>query len=108
MTNPRENSRFVAQDQYFNERLKIQNERNTARNEKEFSKALNLEGRKSYFIEYYHDIKLEDQEIRQIGPFTDPRTTENFKTGYKRGMFLVEQGIVPDELSEIVKQSKHR
>ena len=33
--------------------------------------------------------------------------TENFKTGYKRGMFLVEQGIVPDELSEIVKQSKY-
>ena len=66
-----------------------------------------MAGRKAYFEEYFNGIKLENQIIPAIRPITDPRTAYNFKEGYKRGKFLVEKGVVPEEYQTNTKQN-HR
>lgn len=69
-------------------------------------------GKIAYFDEYYFDIKLENQEIGKIGQFDDPRVTENFKKGYKRGQEIVSSvektgltGALPEKYQEIASQN---
>lgn len=99
-------SNTLAKAQYYEKKLEEQNNKNVARNEKSYASDLHMAGRKAYYVEYFHGIKLEDQELPQIGPFEIITDTHHFKEGYKRGAFLVENNIIPEEYQEISK--KHR
>lgn len=75
--------------------------------ERNWASELHMAGRKAYYEEYFNGIKLEDQIIPAISSFSDPRTTHNFIEGYKRGKFLVEQGIIPEDYQKNSKPN-HR
>ena len=77
-------------------------------NERLHGRQLNMAGRKAYFEEYFTGIKLENQEIMPIGPFTDPRTTNSFKIGYQSGKLLIKRGIIPEEYQNIANNNKTR
>jgi len=89
------------------EKLKKQDEKNKARNEKEYAGELHLEGRKAYFRERFEGIPLESQQLPQIGPFKNITETYNFMKGYEKGSFLERIGAIPPEYQEEV-QRKHR
>ena len=76
--------------------------------ERLFGQKLNEAGKKAYFEEYFNGIKLENQEIASIGPFADPRTTTSFQTGYQRGSFLVNAGIIPEKYQNMEDNKKTR
>ncbi len=96
----------VTDDIKFNKEIK--NASVIPTEEKPYGSMLNEAGRKAYFEEYFNGVKVENQEIGSIGPFTDPRTTFSFKTGYKRGEFLVKVGIVPEKYTVEENNNKTR
>lgn len=89
-------------------KLKAQDEKNIARNEKQYAGELHLEGRKAYFRERFEGIELKEQQLPQIGPFENIAETYHFMEGYKKGPFLVEIGAIPEEYQQIDVQKKHR
>lgn len=76
--------------------------------ERSVSGKLNLLGREAYFEEYFNGVKVENQVFPKIGEFDNPSETVSFKMGYERGIFLVEQGIVPDKYKQDGEIKKHR
>jgi len=76
--------------------------------ERQYGSELNMKGREAYFREYFEGVKLENQILEPIGPFTDIRETLSFRQGYQKGAFLVEQGIIPEEYKNIENNNLHR
>lgn len=72
--------------------------------ERNWAGELHMAGRKAYYEEYFNQIPVSEQDIPSIGPISDPRTAYNFKEGYKKGIFLVGQGIIPEEYQNKPKQ----
>lgn len=68
---------------------------------------LNEMGRQSYYSEYFDGILFENQVFPKIGPFEDPTKTVSFKEGYKRGEFLVRNGIMTEEKYNTEKNTKN-
>ena len=61
--------------------------------EKGYKAQLTDLGKLSCFIERFDMIKLEDQNLPQVGPFEDPRERTSFKYGYEMGKVLVDNGF---------------
>ena len=72
------NSDFLSKVQHFEERLREQNRKNVARDEREYASQLHMAGRKAYFDECLRGIKLEEQQLPKIGPFDNIVNTYNF------------------------------
>lgn len=109
MSNKLNHSDYLAKLQYFEDRLRKQDSKNIARNERQYASQLNMAGREAYFKECFYGIKLEDQQLPKIGPFENIIETHNFNEGYKRGKFLVDNNIVPEEYQQFINNSKkHR
>ena len=85
----------IAQGEKFDEEIRKASV--VPADEKAFGSMLNKAGREAYYMEYFHGVKVGDQEIEKIGIFNDPRTTVSFKMGYEKGKLLVEKGVVPPE-----------
>jgi len=105
---PGYNSDALAAEKYNNDRLEKQNNKNVARNEKEFGSELHMAGRNAYFKELFEGIELKDQQLPQIGPFENIMETHHFMEGYNKGPFLVEIGAIPKEYQQMDVQKKHR
>lgn len=105
---PGQYSKALAAQQYNEERLKKQDNKNKGRNERQYAAQLHNEGRKAYFKELFEGIELKDQQLPQIGPFENIIETHNFMEGYKKGPFLVEIGAIPEEYQQMDVQKKHR
>ena len=67
---------------------------------------LNKMGRNASFEEYFNGVKLENQIFPKVGPFEDPTKTISFSEGYKRGIFLIEKGIITEEKFKNEKETK--
>lgn len=103
------NVESVVAYQGFDEKIKKASTSNSVPfKERSVSGKLNLLGREAYFEEYFNGIKVENQVFPKIGEFDNPEKTISFQTGYERGKFLVEQGIVPDKYKQDGETKKHR
>lgn len=99
---------YINKDEYFKKRLASEAKRRLSGPEKAFASMINTAGRKAYFDEYFYGIALEDQDLPQIPGIEDIKATQTFQEGYKRGVFLVSVGNVPEEYQNINNSKKHR
>ena len=71
--------------------------------EKGYTGQLTELGRISYFIEYFDMIKLEEQNLPQVGPFENPSEKASFKYGYEMGKILVKSGFSEENYHKLLQ-----
>lgn len=97
----------IAQDRRREEALAKQARRNLSGPERTFASEINMMGRKAYFDEYFYNIPVENQNLKEIPGIPNVTETFSFKQGYQRGSELVRLGNVPEEYQNI-NSNKHR
>lgn len=76
--------------------------------EKGYSRQLIDSGKLSSFIEAFDFIKLEEQELEQIGPFENPRESKSFKDGYEMGKMLVSKGFSEENYHKFLQEYENK
>lgn len=95
-----QNSDAVAASTYRTQRLKEQDAKNVARNERAYAGELHIAGRNAFFKLIIESKKFEEQNLKSIGPFENITSTYHFIEGVKRGIFMLRNGIIPEEYKE--------
>lgn len=101
---PGQYSKALAATKYHEKRLEIQDSKNKGRNERHCGSQLHNEGRKALFRVMIEQKRFEEQELPQISEFENIIETYHFNEGVKRGVFLFENEIIPEEFKEKYEQ----
>lgn len=71
--------------------------------EKGYSGELSTLGKITCLIEHFDNISLTDEDLRSIVPLENIREKESFKSGYRLGIVLINQGFTEENYHKFIE-----